>query len=124
MTRPREIPTRPDPLLPTVPSAAISVEGFLSSALHEGQIDQALFAPASLGVLLLFAGTLGFMLFSFGSARVGLRSVAEPAAPAVPLGSAWHLRRPGAPFVATALGLTWGLASFVHRIDGLLEGWE
>jgi hypothetical protein len=85
--------------------------------------DIAVHGLTYLGALLLFAGAFGFVLFSFGSVRVGLRPVAELGVPAVLLASAWYLRRRGAPFVATALGLVGGVllpiflfASFVDRV--------
>jgi hypothetical protein len=85
--------------------------------------DVAVHGLAYLGVLLLFSGSLGFMLFSFGSVRVGFRPVAEFSMPAVLLGSAWFLRRRRAPFVATALGLLGGLllptALFASLVDGV-----
>src|SRR5512132_621116 len=85
--------------------------------------DVAVHGLAYLGVLLLFSGSLGFMLFSFGSVRVGLRPLAEFSMPAVLLGSAWFLRRRRAPFVATALGLLGGLllpvALFASFVDGV-----
>jgi hypothetical protein len=85
--------------------------------------DLAVHGLTYLGVLLLFAGAFGFVLFSFGSVQRSLRPVAEVAAPAVLLASARFLRRRGAPFVATALGLLGGVllplflfASFVDEV--------
>lgn len=86
--------------------------------------DVAVHGLAYLGVFLLFAGTLGFFLFSFGSLSLAARPWAEFAIPTVLLASAWFLRRRGAPVVATALGIVGGVllpvvvfASFVDRVQ-------
>jgi hypothetical protein len=101
---------------PTVEDRIGRLRGVIAS-------DVAVHGLAYLGVLLLFSGSLGFMLFSFGSVRVGFRPVAEFSMPAVLLGSAWFLRRRRAPFVATALGLLGGLllpaALFASFVDGV-----
>ena len=85
--------------------------------------DLAVHGLVYLGVLLLFVGTLGFLLFSFQSIQVGLRPVAEFALPGALLASAWFLRRRGAPFVATALGLLGGMLlpmfAFASFVDGV-----
>lgn len=84
--------------------------------------DVAVHGLAYLGVLLLFAGSFGFMVFSFGSVRAGLRPLAEVSMPTVLLGSAWFLRRRGAPFVATALGLLGGLLLPVAVLASFVDG--
>jgi hypothetical protein len=85
--------------------------------------DVAVHGLAYVGVLLLFAGSFGFILFSFGSLGVELRPVAEFAMPTVLLGSAWFLRRRRAPFVATALGILGGVllpvVLFASFVDGV-----
>ncbi len=85
--------------------------------------DVAVHGLAYLGVLLLFAGAFGFTLFSFSTVRVGLRPVAEIGMPGMLLGSAWFLRRRGAPIVATGLGLIGGLLLpmmlFASFVDGV-----
>jgi hypothetical protein len=77
---------------------------------------------AYLGVLLVFAGTLGFLLFSFGELARPARPWAELAVPTVLLGSAAFLRRRGAPMVANALGVVGGLllpiVLFASFVDG------
>lgn len=84
--------------------------------------DVAVHGLAYLGVLLLFAGSFGFMVFSFGSVRVGVRPLAEISMPTVLLGSAWFLRRRGAPFVATALGLLGGLLLPITMLASFVDG--
>lgn len=85
--------------------------------------DLAVHGLTYLGALLLFAGALGFVLFSFGSVQRALRPLAEIAAPTVLLLSARFLRRRGAPFVATALGLLGGVLLppfvFASLVDGV-----
>jgi hypothetical protein len=84
--------------------------------------DLAVHGLTYLGVLLLFVAAFGFVLFSFGSVQLGLRPVAEVAAPAVLLGSARFLRRRGAPFVATALGLLGGVLLPIFLFASLVDG--
>lgn len=85
--------------------------------------DIAVHGLAYLGVVLVFGGTLGFMLFSFGSLPPGSRPLAELAIPTVLLGSAVFLRRRGSPVVATALGLVGGtllpMVVFASYADGV-----
>lgn len=65
--------------------------------------DFAVHGLAYLGVLLVFAGTLGFVIFAFGSVRPGLRPLAEIITPLTLFGSAWFLRNRGAPFVSNSI---------------------
>lgn len=65
--------------------------------------DFAVHGLAYLGVLLVFAGTLGFVLFSFRELSLELRPLAELTIPAALFGSAWFLRTRGAPFAAQGL---------------------
>lgn len=84
--------------------------------------DVAVHGLAYLGVFLVFAGILGFLLFSFESLSTSARPYGELAIPTVLLGSAWFLRRRGAPVVATALGLVGGVllpvVLFASYVDG------
>ena len=85
--------------------------------------DLAVHGLAYLGVLLVFAGALGFFLFSFGTLSHAVRPYAELAIPTVLFGSAWYLRRRGAPVVATAMGLVAGVllpvVLFASFVDGV-----
>ena len=69
---------------------------------------------AYLGVLLLFAGLLGFVIFAFGDVSPWARPVAELAVPSTFFGAAWLLRRRGSALVPRLLvGLGGALAPFV-----------
>ena len=84
--------------------------------------DVAVHGLAYLGVLLLFAGTFGFTLFSFNTVRVGLRPIAEIGLPGMLLACAWFLRRKRAPVVATGLGLIGGLLLPVMLFASFVDG--
>lgn len=84
--------------------------------------DVAVHGLAYLGVLLLFAGTFGFTLFSFNTVQVGLRPIAEIGLPGMLLASAWFLRRKRAPVVATGLGLIGGLLLPVMLFASFVDG--
>ena len=51
---------------------------------------------AYLGVMLLFAGVIGLLVFSFGDVDPWVRSLTEVLMPIAPLASGWYLRRRGA----------------------------
>ncbi len=127
---PRSMLARPYPTMPAhrptpprhgaVPSPVSSWVGAFRKAVVS---DVAVHGLAYLGVLLLFAGTLGFFLFSFGSLSMSARPWAELAIPTVLLGSAVFLRRRGAPVVATAVGIVGGVllpvVLFASYVDGV-----
>jgi hypothetical protein len=77
---------------------------------------------AYLGVLLMFAGTLGLALFSLRSVNAGLRPLAELALPVVLLVSARFLARRDAPLVAASLELLGGAVLPVLAFASLLDG--
>jgi hypothetical protein len=77
---------------------------------------------AYLGVLLMFAGTLGLALFSLRSVNTSLRPLAEVAVPVVLLVSSWFLARRGAPLVAASLELLGGAVLPVLMFASLLDG--
>src|SRR3970282_1438135 len=85
--------------------------------------DLAVHGLVYLGVLLLFVGTLGFLLFSFQSIQVGLRPVAEFALPGALLASAWLLRGRGAACARAARRLVGGIPlpmfAFASFVDGV-----
>ncbi|HLF40568.1 MAG TPA: DUF2510 domain-containing protein, partial [Acidimicrobiia bacterium] len=94
--------------------------------------DLAVHGLAYLGVLLLFTGLFGFMVFAFGSVDESLRPVAEAAIPLAAFGAAAFLRRSGSPHAASALSFLGGallpiviVASFVDGSDVPpdLHGW-
>jgi len=111
--------TVPEPVPPPRPSA---VPGRARRIKELIVSDVAVHGLAYLGVLLLFSGAFGFTLFSFNTVRVGLRPVAEIGMPGMLLGSAWFLRRRGAPVVATGLGLIGGLLLPVMVFASFVDG--
>ncbi len=111
--------TVPEPVPPPAPSEAMARARRIKEVIVS---DVAVHGLAYLGVLLLFAGAFGFTLFSFGTVRVGLRPVAEIGMPGMLLGSAWFLRRKGAPVVATGLGLIGGLLLPVMLFASFVDG--
>jgi hypothetical protein len=104
---------RPDGVLRAKPGPVIrepsSVRVWFERVKDSVAADLAVHGLAYLGVGLVFAGTLGFLFFSFGSVSADVRPYAELAIPTVLLGSAWFLRHRGAPVVANALGVIGGL---------------
>lgn len=108
-----------EPVPPPAPTETLSRVRRIKEVIVS---DVAVHGLAYLGVLLLFAGAFGFTLFSFGSVRVGLRPVAEIGMPGMLLGSAWFLRRRGAPVVATGLGVIGGLLLPVMLFASFVDG--
>jgi hypothetical protein len=111
--------TVPEPVPPPRPSAVPARARRIKELIVS---DVAVHGLAYLGVLLLFSGAFGFTLFSFNTVRVGLRPVAEIGMPGMLLGSAWFLRRRGAPVVATGLGLIGGLLLPVMVFASFVDG--
>jgi len=84
--------------------------------------DMGVHGLAYLGVLLMFAGTFGFVFFAFGSLRTSLRPAAEAVLPAVFFASAWFLRRRDAVLVANSLELVGGALVPVVVFASLVDG--
>ncbi len=111
----------PEPVVagPREPSA---VERWVRRWRETIASDLAVHGLAYLGVLLLFAGLFGFIVFSFGTLGGAERLAVEGAVPLLLLSSAWFLRRRAAPVVATTLGLLGGLllpvVAFASFVDG------
>ncbi len=122
------IPPPPYRPVPPVHRPAVEPEAPSPVATWFGRIresvvsDVAVHGLAYLGVLLVFAGTLGFILFSFGSLTLALRPWAELAIPTVLLASALFLRHRGAPVVATALGILGGILLVVVLLASYVDG--
>ena len=114
---------RPGVRVPAPPEVPSPVRDWISRVREAIASDLAVHGLAYLGVLLVFAGALGFFLFSFGSLSHAVRPYAELAIPTVLFGSAWFLRRRGAPVVATAMGLVAGVllpvVLFASFVDGV-----
>jgi hypothetical protein len=112
----RQVPSAP-------PASPSPISAWFSRVRDSVVSDVAVHGLAYLGVFLVFAGALGFFLFSFGSLSLAARPWAELAIPSVLLGSAVFLRHREAPVAATALGVAGGvllpvvlLASYVDRV--------
>jgi hypothetical protein len=105
------------------PVSGSSVSTWFARAREAVVSDVAVHGLAYLGVLLVFVGALGFLLFSFGTLSHAARPWAELALPTALLSSAWYLRRRGAPVVATALGVLGGVllpvVLFASFVDGV-----
>src|SRR4029077_4838662 len=84
--------------------------------------DLAVHGLAYLGVLLVFAGTFGFLLVSFSRVAPSIRPLAEVLLPVVLLGGAAFLRKRGAPVVATSLGILGGILLPVVIATSLVDG--
>ena len=114
---------RPDVSVPAPPEVPSPVRDWIARVREAIASDLAVHGLAYLGVLLVFAGALGFFLFSFGTLSHAVRPYAELAIPTVLFGSAWYLRRRGAPVVATAMGLVAGVllpvVLFASFVDGV-----
>ncbi|MGZ8571150.1 MAG: hypothetical protein ACXWW5_02880, partial [Actinomycetota bacterium] len=83
--------------------------------------DLALHGLAYLGVLLVFVGVFGFVVFAFGELDPSLRPVAEATIPLSCFLAAWFLHHQRAPHVASALellgGLTLPLVAYASFVD-------
>ena len=83
--------------------------------------DVTLHGFAYLGVLLMFTGVFGFVVFAFGELDPAWRPVAEAAIPTVFFVSAWFLRRQRAPHIASAMqllgGLTLPIVAYASFVD-------
>ncbi len=84
--------------------------------------DVAVHGLAYLGVLFVFVGTLGFVIFAFGGVSATWRPVAEAVIPVVLFGSAAFLHRRGAPFVAAALQFLGGTVTPVVLFAAFVDG--
>jgi hypothetical protein len=118
------VPGRPGHIrVPAAPPVPSPVRDWIARAREAIASDLGVHGLAYLGVLLVFAGALGFFLFSFGTMSHAVRPFAELAIPTVLFGSAWYLHRRGAPVVATAMGLVAGVllpvVLFASFVDGV-----
>lgn len=99
--RPVTVPAQVEP----TPAEPAAVWRWARSALETVRSDLAVHGLAYLGVLLLFSGVTGLMVFSFDEVRPGLRALSELLVPVVFLLSGWFLRRRKAAFVGSMLEL-------------------
>lgn len=89
---------------------------------HSLVTDFAVQGLGSLGVLLVFTGTLGFVIFAFTEVGAGLRPLAEILLPAVLAGLAAFLYRRDATFVAASLEFLFGLLTPVMAFAAFADG--
>jgi hypothetical protein len=104
------------------PRRTVALAAWLRRAWRPVASDLGVHGLAYLGVLLMFAGTLGLALFSLRSVNTSLRPPAEVAVPLVLLVSSWLLGRRGAPLVAASLELLGGAVLPVLAFASLLDG--
>lgn len=112
-------PAPPQPIAARPPSAWRTWWHEHRSAVSE---DLAVHGLAYLGVLLVFAGVFGLLVFAFGEVRTGLRPLAELAIPVSLFGASAFLRRRGAPFVGSALELLGGATLPIVGIATFVDG--
>ncbi len=84
--------------------------------------DLAVHGLSYIGVLLVFAGVFGLVVFAFQGVSDTVRLSAEIAIPLAFFGSAWFLRRRGAPFVGAAMELLGGAVLPIVAIASLTDG--
>jgi len=84
--------------------------------------DFAVQGLGSLGVLLVFTATLGFVFFAFTSVGVAYRPVAEVLVPVVLFGMAAFLRRRNAAFMAAAVEFLGGAVTPVMVFAAIVDG--
>ena len=108
---PRRVPTFVSTILAPVRSFWEALAG-----------DFAVQGLGSLGVLLVFTATLGFVFFAFTSVGVAYRPVAEVLVPVVLFGMAAFLRRRKAAFMAAAVEFLGGAVTPVMVFAAIVDG--
>ena len=103
---------------PQVPRGPTAGERFR----HAVGSDLALHGMAYLGILLLFAGVTGFVVFAWGDVERNLRPVAEVAIPVTLFLAGWYLRRRGANVVGGTLVLGGGAVLPIVTVAALVDG--
>ena len=112
------VTARPVPV-PVPPGRAAA---WWADVTHAVRSDLALHGLAYLGVLLLFAGVTGLIVFSFGDVAPWVRTVAEFLLPAALAVSARYLRHRGAGFVSVALAVLGGAITPIVVAASLTDG--
>ncbi|HSF84189.1 MAG TPA: hypothetical protein VLG28_00845 [Acidimicrobiia bacterium] len=84
--------------------------------------DFAVQGLGSLGVLLVFTGTLGFVLFAFTEVGAGFRPAAEVTVPVVLAALSWFLYQRSARFVAAAMEFLAGAVTPVMALAAFVDG--
>lgn len=111
-------PPTPQPPKAVVPRGPSLGERFR----HAIAGDLALHGLAYLGILLLFAGLTGFVVFAWADVERNLRPVAEVAIPASLFFAGWYLRRRGADIVGRALVLGGGAVLPIVAVAAFVDG--
>ncbi len=119
-TRPaaRPVPAPTRPALPEPPRGPSIVERLRQAVVS----DLALHGMAYFGILLLFAGVTGFVVFAWGDVERNLRPVAEVAIPGALFLAGWYLRRRGAEVAGSALVLGGGAVLPIVVVASLVDG--
>ncbi len=124
----RELPSRPAPVVriavpvAPVPVAPGRVAQWWDDARSAVRSDLTLHGLAYLGVMLLFAGVTGLVVFSFGDVDPWVRALAEILVPIALFLSAWYLHRRSSAVVAAALTLLGGAISPIVVAASLTDG--
>ncbi|HEX9258622.1 MAG TPA: DUF2510 domain-containing protein, partial [Acidimicrobiales bacterium] len=101
------------------PRRAPAAIGRLQKAIAS---DFAIHGLAYLGILLLFTGITGFVIFTFGTLTTAFRPVAEVLVPAALFGAAAYLKHRGARVAGTALAVAGGAVLPVVAIATIADG--
>ena len=118
--------TAPDRDVLSTPERAAVAPGHVAEwwgqARETIRSDLALHGIAYLGVLLLFAGVTGLIVFSFGGVDPWVRSMTELLVPAALFLSAWYLSSRGAKVVGDALELLGGAVTPIIVAAAFTDG--
>lgn len=117
----RTVPS-PGTTAETVPVAPGRVGTWWAAAKDAVRTDLALHGIAYLGVLLLFAGVTGLVVFSFGDVAPWVRSLTELLVPTALFLGAWYLTTRSADFVGRALELVGGAITPVVVAAAFTDG--
>jgi hypothetical protein len=125
------LPTTVEPTRPSVPAfrpghrqprPGVDLPALLARFWEPVKSDLAVHGLAYLGVLFVFVGAVGFVVFAFSGVGSMLRPIAEVTIPAALFGSSWFLHKTGAPFVARSLELLGGLLTPVVLFAAFADG--
>jgi hypothetical protein len=112
----------PQPTPRRVPTFFVTILGPIRRFWQALAGDFAVQGLGSLGVLLVFTATLGFVFFAFTSVGVAYRPVAEVLVPVVLFGMAAFLRRRKAAFMAAAVEFLGGAVTPVMVFAAIVDG--
>jgi hypothetical protein len=109
----------PGPVFASWRSETVAFFGRLAATVRT---DLAVHGLAYLGVLLVFAGVFGFVVFAFGEVSTALRPVAELAIPLAVFSAAAFLHHRGSRLVAAALELLGGALVPIIAVASFVDG--